>query len=74
MKIHYRDSVPFQKVSIDDFVPLLDDDDQYPIEFMENHSVIKLKEDEDAVFVGICDTNNLSLIENLRNFHKKRVV
>ena len=65
---------PIIKVSIDDFKPLMEGDEQYPLEFMENYSVIKLKETDDTVHVGLSDVNNYALIENLINFHKKKVV
>jgi general secretion pathway protein E/type IV pilus assembly protein PilB len=65
---------PIVKVSIDDFKPCFDEKTQYPLEFMENYSVIKLKESDDAVHVGLCDPKNHALIENLMNFHKKKIV
>ena len=42
------------KVSIADFKPLPEADNQYPLEYVEKYSVIKLKENEEAVYVGIC--------------------
>ncbi len=62
------------KVSIADFKPLPEADNQYPLEYVEKYSVIKLKENEDTVYIGICSTGDNALIENLRNFHKKRIV
>jgi type II secretory ATPase GspE/PulE/Tfp pilus assembly ATPase PilB-like protein len=65
---------PIAKASIDDFKSFFNEKEQYPLEFMENYSVIKLRETDDAVHVGLCDPSNYALIENLVNFHKKRVV
>ncbi len=74
MKNNFFYNYPILKVSIDDFKPISDDGNQYPIEFMENYSVIKLKEDEEVVYIGICNPNNLTLLEDLINFHKKKVI
>jgi type II secretory ATPase GspE/PulE/Tfp pilus assembly ATPase PilB-like protein len=62
------------KVSIADFKPLPEGDNQYPLEYVEKYSVIKLKENEETVYIGICNTGDNALIENLKNFHKKRIV
>jgi general secretion pathway protein E/type IV pilus assembly protein PilB len=68
------DVIPVAKATLEDFKPIVQDPEQYPIEFMENYSVIKLREADDAVHVGLCDPKNHALIENLLNFHKKKVV
>lgn len=65
---------PIAKVSLDDFILFFDEKVQYPLEFIENYSVIKLKESDDVVHVGLCDPKNYALVENLMNFHKKKVV
>ncbi len=65
---------PITKVTIDDFKPLPQNENQYPLEFMENYSIIKLKENEDVVYIGICDPQNIALLQNLINFHKKKVI
>ena len=62
------------KVSIADFKPLPEADRQYPLEYIEKYSVIKLKENEDFVYIGICNADDNALVENLRNFHRKRAV
>ena len=59
--------------SLKDFKPLPNTNDQYPIEYMESNSVIKLKEDAEYIAIGICDPGNLVLLENLQSFHKKDV-
>jgi len=70
----YLYDTPIVKVSIDDFAPLMEGDEQYPLEFIENYSVLKLKETDETVHVGITDIKNYALIENLINFHRKKVV
>ncbi len=62
------------KVSIADFKPLPEADRQYPLEYIEKYSVIKLKENEDFVYIGICNAEDNALVENLRNFHRTRAV
>lgn len=62
-----------QDVLLADFFPLLEGKDQYPLEFIENNYVIKLKEEQDSVFIGVCDSNNLQLLEMLKSFHEKEV-
>jgi general secretion pathway protein E/type IV pilus assembly protein PilB len=66
--------LPLVTVSLDDFKPLPADEKQYPLEYIENNSVIILKEDDEMIFIGVCDTKNYTLIENLKNFHKKRII
>jgi general secretion pathway protein E len=56
--------------SISDFNPLPDVSSQYPVEYMDANSVIKLREDETGVIVGICDPVNDKLLESLRRFHE----
>ncbi len=63
-----------QKVSIGDFLPLPESGAQFPLEYMQNYSVIKLREEEHQVTIGLCEPSSLSLQENLRAFHKKDVV
>jgi type II secretory ATPase GspE/PulE/Tfp pilus assembly ATPase PilB-like protein len=65
---------PIKKVSISEYKSFLSELEQYPLEFMENYSVIKLMEDDDAVHIGLGDPGDYALIENLQNFHQKRVI
>jgi len=62
------------KVSIEDYVPLPTAAEQFPLEYMQHCSVIKLREEADRVIVGMCDPDNLPLQESLRAFHRKEVV
>jgi type II secretory ATPase GspE/PulE/Tfp pilus assembly ATPase PilB-like protein len=65
---------PIVKVSISEYKSFLPTLEQYPLEFMENYSVVKLREDDEAVHVGLADPGDYALIENLQNFHQKRVI
>ena len=56
---------PIVKVAIDEFKPIMEGGEQYPLEFIENYSVIKLKETDQIVYVGLTDIKNHALIENL---------
>jgi type II secretory ATPase GspE/PulE/Tfp pilus assembly ATPase PilB-like protein len=66
--------LPMVQVSLSDFKPLPEGDKQYPLEYVENNGVIRLKEDDEMVFVGVVDAKNYTLLENLKNFHKKRII
>jgi type II secretory ATPase GspE/PulE/Tfp pilus assembly ATPase PilB-like protein len=66
--------LPMVQVSLSDFKPLPEGEKQYPLEYIEANQVIRLKEDDDMVFVGLVDTKNYTLLENLKNFHKKRII
>ena len=59
--------------AIADFKPLPEGPDQYPLEFIEHNSVLKLREEEGRILVGICDPADEALRESLRNFHGKEV-
>ncbi|MBN1409592.1 MAG: type II/IV secretion system protein [Spirochaetales bacterium] len=62
-------------VKLEDFKPLPEGEKQYPLEYIENNSVIRLKEDDDMIFIGVLDAKNYALLENLRNFHSdKRII
>lgn len=69
----YPDNFTIQNASLNDFKPLPDSSSQYPIEYMESNSVIKLKEEKDIIHIGICNTENSELISNLKNFHDKDI-
>ncbi|MBN2736566.1 MAG: type II/IV secretion system protein [Spirochaetales bacterium] len=63
------------QVSLSDFKPLPDGEEQYPLEYIENNKVIRLKEDDDMIFIGVVETKNYELLENLKNFHSnKRII
>lgn len=63
-----------KKVSIASFIPLPDGSDQYPLEYIENTSVIKLRESEERVIIGVSNRHNEALLESLSNFHDKEVI
>ncbi len=66
------DALP-HAVTLSQFAPLPESDDQYPLEYIELHSVIKLKEDDAGVIVGACDPGNGEVLRSLRRFHGKPV-
>ena len=54
-------------------MPLPEAGSQYPLEYMDANSVIKLREDEEEVLVGVADPGNAAILTYLRNFHGKPV-
>jgi type II secretory ATPase GspE/PulE/Tfp pilus assembly ATPase PilB-like protein len=64
----------FERVTLADFKPLPENSDQYPLEYIENNSVIKLHETEGLIQIGVCDPQDEALLENLQLFHQKQVV
>jgi general secretion pathway protein E len=67
------DHIP-PSASLADFKPLPNEQEQYPLEYIQANLVIKLKEFPDKVYIGLCDSDNIELRETLSNFHKKDVV
>ena len=63
----------FERVTLADFKPLPEDAEQYPLEYIENNSAIKLREGAGLVQVGVCDPGDETLLDNLRNFHQQQV-
>ncbi|MGO9307797.1 MAG: GspE/PulE family protein [Spirochaetia bacterium] len=61
--------VLLRPVTLAQFMPLPEGDDQYPLEYIESHAVIKLREDAQQVVVGACDPEDESLFLSLRRFH-----
>ena len=59
--------LPMVQVSLSDFKPLPEGEKQYPLEYIENNNVIRLKEDDDMVFVGVVDSKNYTLLELFRS-------
>ncbi|MBI9098706.1 MAG: type II/IV secretion system protein, partial [Spirochaetaceae bacterium] len=55
-----------------DFFPLPEREQQYPLEYIENNSAIKLYEDDGIVKIGLTVNDSL-LKEELRSFHNKAV-
>jgi general secretion pathway protein E len=50
-------------------MPLPESAGQYPLEYIEANSAIKLRDDGERVVVGVCDPDNAALLSSLRNFH-----
>ena len=63
-----------KKVTLAEFMPLPEGEAQYPMEYIEANSVIKLREDVEAVHVGVCEPVNNAILQYLENFHDKSVV
>ena len=62
-----------EKASLAEFKPLPEGTEQYPLEYIENNSVIKLRESADSILIGVCNASDILLLENLKNFHRKEV-
>jgi type II secretory ATPase GspE/PulE/Tfp pilus assembly ATPase PilB-like protein len=62
-----------EKASLAEFRPLPEGAEQYPLEYIENNSVIKLRENGESILIGICNPSDILLLENLKNFHRKQV-
>jgi type II secretory ATPase GspE/PulE/Tfp pilus assembly ATPase PilB-like protein len=60
-------------VTLAEFMPLPEGDSQYPLEYMDTNSVVKLREDAEEVLVGVCEPENAPLLRSLKNFHGKPV-
>ena len=64
---------PVRHVTLSQFMPLPEAEDQYPLEYVEANSAIKLHEDQETIRVGVCDPANTALLQSLRNFHGRPV-
>ena len=62
-----------RQATLAEFTPLPEADAQYPLEYMDANSVIKLREDDAEVIVGVCDPLDSVLLRSLRDFHGKPV-
>jgi general secretion pathway protein E/type IV pilus assembly protein PilB len=60
-------------VSLEQFAPLPEGDEQYSVEFIKNHSALKLGEEEGAVLVGAVPGHPSLLERRLRRFHGKPI-
>ncbi len=69
-----KKSVPSSSVSISSFLPLPEGKDQYTSAFMEKHFAVVLKNTDQYVIIGICDTDDTALKELLSHFHDKKIV
>jgi general secretion pathway protein E/type IV pilus assembly protein PilB len=61
-------------MSMEDFGPIPEGASQYPIEFIEERGLIKLREDENVVEIGFTEKASEADKTSLGNFHKKPVV
>jgi type II secretory ATPase GspE/PulE/Tfp pilus assembly ATPase PilB-like protein len=60
-----------ERATLARFAPIPEDDRQYPLEYVDANSVIKLREDEGSVEIGVCDPADPSLLARLEEFHAK---
>jgi type II secretory ATPase GspE/PulE/Tfp pilus assembly ATPase PilB-like protein len=60
-------------VNLESYAPLPEGASQYPVEFIEERGIIKLKEDETQVVAGITETTEEETKERISRFHKKPV-
>ena len=60
-------------VSLSTYEPLPAGDEQYPLAYVEHRGVIKLRETDSAVEVGVCDPADSGLIAQLEAHHNKPV-
>ena len=63
-----------EPATLSEYMPIPENNDQYPLEYIENYKVIKLKEENGNITIGICNEADSALLENLKIFHKKKVV
>lgn len=64
----------YKKVGLEEFQPLPEGEAQYTLEYIENLSVIKLKETEDEISIGLGDIADSTLLGNLKNFHRNKKI
>ena len=62
-----------ERTTLTRFAPIPEDDRQYPLEYMDANSVIKLREDDASVVIGICDPSDTAILAFLEDFHGKPV-
>jgi len=64
----------YEQVSLTQYKPLPEGEEQYPLGYIEAHHAIKLREETSRVAVGVCDPGDGELLENLRSFHRRKAV
>jgi general secretion pathway protein E len=60
-----------ERATLAQFAPIPEDDRQYPLEYMDANSVIKLREDDASVAIGICNPSDTAILAFLEDFHGK---
>ncbi|MDR1250213.1 MAG: GspE/PulE family protein [Treponema sp.] len=63
-----------KQASIADFSPIPDGSSQYPVEFIEERGLIKLRENGSSVEVGFTEKADRAAKNSLESFHKKPVI
>jgi len=64
---------PFPRAALAEFLPIPEGDGQYPLEYIEANSAIKLREDAAGVLVGVCDPVDAAVVSCLEGFHGRPV-
>jgi len=62
-----------ERATLARFTPVPEDDRQYPLEYVDANSVIKLGEDDGSVVIGVCEPVDPALLDRLEEFHAKPV-
>ena len=62
-----------EHASLSEFLPLPDGEDQYPVEFIEHHRAIKLRESDQEVSIALATDPDESLMNRLWKFHRKTI-
>ncbi|GHV89355.1 hypothetical protein AGMMS50267_17150 [Spirochaetia bacterium] len=62
-----------ERTALESWYPLPEGTAQYPVEYIETHGVIKLREADDRVTVGITERATAETKNTLMNFHRKTV-
>jgi general secretion pathway protein E len=60
-----------ERATLAQFAPIPEDDGQYPLEYMDANSVIKLREDGASVTIGVCGPADAAILAFLEDFHGK---
>lgn len=62
-----------ERASLAEFQPLPEGAGQYPLEYIENNSAIKLRENPQTIVIGVCNPSDVLLLESLKSFHSQEV-
>lgn len=60
------------EVNIEDYKTHIKELKQYPTQFIENNSVLKLKEDETVLIIGKTSNTKPNILEQLKSFHQNK--
>ncbi len=63
-----------EKVSLSLFFPLPEKNIQYSIDYIDSNSVIKLKESDSEILIGVCENSPSRIKEDLAHFHYNKKI